>query len=125
MSLFSSKLRDANGNINNVDEMPIPTIDRPKFTWKRNVFNGLTFLLNDTAETLVDITNFTLVNGKWTATFVITIKDWFGVDTNDVINYQYGFFGSGFAAWWLLQHKRGYKPVQTVVSLGVTLSGNL
>ncbi len=124
-NLFNSKLRDAGGDINNVTSFDIDQQYRPKFTWKKNIFNGLTFLLNDTAETSVEINNFTLVNGKWTATFIITIKDWFGVDSNDVTTYQNGFFGNGFAAWWLLQHKRGYPPVQTIVSLGVTLTGNM
>ena len=124
-NLFNSKLRDAGGDINSVTSFDIDQQYRPKFTWKRNLFNGLTFLLNDTAETSVEINNFTLVNGKWTATFIITIKDWFGVDSNDVTTYQNGFFGNGFAAWWLLQHKRGYQPIQTIVSLGVTLTGNM
>jgi len=49
-----------------------------------------------------------------------------GLDNNDVQTYQnYPIIGNGFAAWWLLQHTRGYPPLETKVSLGVTLTGNL
>lgn len=95
------------------------------FSSASNLVNGLTILIDDTAETLVDITDFQLSNGVWTGTFVITIRDWFGVDKGDVTKYQFWPFGDGFAAWWTLQHQRNYPPLHTIVSVGITLSGHL
>jgi hypothetical protein len=124
--VFNDNLRIANGDINSVNSFEIPQDLHPKFNSESDLFSGFTILIDDTAETEVEITDYTIVNGKWKATFIITITDWFGMDNNDVDKYQYvPYIGNGFAAWWLLQHTRGYKPLETKISCAVTLSGNL
>lgn len=58
------------------------------------------------------------------------IYDHFGLDKNDVLKYQSkGLLsdpfnaGIGFAAWWRLQHTRGYKPLRTMIVLNASIKG--
>jgi hypothetical protein len=67
------------------------------------------------------LTNFSIntTTHKWTADLNITIKDHFGLDKNDALTYQN--YHAGFAAWWILQHCRGYKPFETKISFKMQL----
>lgn len=67
--------------------------------------------------------DFNKDTGEWTTELVVQIYDHFGLDDNDLNPYQYFHFG--FAAWWILQHKKGYKPLRTNILLNVKLKGNI
>jgi hypothetical protein len=41
------------------------------------------------------------------------------LDKNDALTYQN--YHAGFAAWWILQHCRGYKPFETKISFKMQL----
>jgi hypothetical protein len=53
-------------------------------------------------------------NNEFTASLSVTIHGHFGLDKHDALKYQYKSLG--FAAWWLLQHTRGYKPFETIIN---------
>jgi hypothetical protein len=110
-----------NWDINQVPAIVMPQADRPVFNGLHNKFNGLQILINDTEETIIELTNFSIntTTLKWTADINITIIDHFGLDKNDALTYQDKH--AGFAAWWILQHCRGYKPFETKVSFKMQL----
>lgn len=70
-----------------------------------------------TEETDIIIDNYRyLGNGKWYADITAVIHDHWGLDKNDALKFQNKpVVGDGFAAWWLLQHTRGYQPFVTTV----------
>ena len=110
-----------NWNINQVPPITMLQRDRPAFNGLHNQFHGLQILVNDTEETIIELTNFSIntTTHKWTADLNITIKDHFGLDKNDALTYQN--YHAGFAAWWILQHCRGYKPFETKISFKMQL----
>jgi hypothetical protein len=114
-------LKKANWNINSVDTIVMPQEQRPAFNGTYNKFTGLQILINDTEETIIELTGFSIhpVTHKWTANLNVIIKDHFGLDKNDALVYQDNHVG--FAAWWILQHCRGYKPFETVVKFKMEL----
>lgn len=115
---LNRRLSLANGNINNVQSFQI---ERPKFTGMYNMFHGLKILINDTECTEVKLLGFQQGSGtKWEADIQITIIDHFGLDKHDALKYQ-GTHG-GFAAWWVLQHMRGYQPFKTKITITKRLS---
>lgn len=117
-------LSNANWNIDNVAEIKMPLSQRPKFNNLFNKFTGLQILINDTEETIIELTGFSInpTTKKWTASLNIIIKDHFGLDKGDALKYQNNHVG--FAAWWLLQHCRGYKPFETQVKFKMNLVSN-
>jgi hypothetical protein len=114
-------LFNANWNINNVIEIKMPKEQRPIFNGLYNKINGLQILINDTEETIIELTGFSIntATHKWTANLNIIIKDHFGLDKNDALTYQNNH--AGFAAWWLLQHTRSYKPFETQIRFKMNL----
>ncbi|WP_376717536.1 DUF3289 family protein [Mucilaginibacter terrae] len=61
-------------------------------------------------------------NGYWSATLDITIHDHFGLDKIDALTYQKYHYG--FADWWILQHKRDYRPFETVIHVKKLITGH-
>lgn len=116
--LFSKDLNNrlfaAGGDINNVIPWTI-TNYRPIFDGNYNKVNGLQILINDTQETRIVVENYRQLGGtSWVADVTLVIRDHFGLDKTDALKYQWiPFYGSGFSAWWLLQHTRGYRPFET------------
>ena len=110
-----------NWDIDQVPTITMPQQDRPVFNGLHNKFHGLQILINDTEETIIELTNFSINANthKWTADLNITIKDHFGLDKNDAFTYQ--DYHAGFAAWWTLQHCRGYRPFETNISFKMQL----
>ena len=110
-----------NWDINQVPPITMPQADRPAFNGLHNKFHGLQILINDTEETIIELKDFSInaITHKWTADLNITIKDHFGLDKNDALTYQNSH--AGFAAWWILQHCRGYKPFETKISFKMQL----
>ena len=122
--LLNQKLANANWNITNVSEIDIPQEIRPAFNGAYNKFAGLQILVNDTEQTEIELNGFTIdpATHKWTAVITVKIKDHFGLDRHDALTYQ--DYHSGFAAWWILQHCRGYKPFETNISFTMNLVCN-
>ncbi len=63
---------------------------------------------------------FNKTTGDYKGIFKITLLDDFGLDKPDVIKNKSRFFvppkgGSGFKAWWILQHYRCYRPFITEI----------
>lgn len=115
---LQSELQESNGNMQSVINKPVQMLDiRPIFNGSYNKFRGLQILINDTEYTEVRLESITdSPNGQnWNVVVEVTIRDHFGLDKNDALTYQ--GWHSGFAAWWLLQHTRGYKPFETVVKV--------
>ena len=110
-----------NWDINQVTTITMLQGDRPVFNGLYNKFHGLQILINDTEETIIELTNFSInaTTHIWTANLNITIKDHFGLDKIDALTYQNNH--AGFAAWWILQHCRGYKPFETIISFTMQL----
>jgi len=119
--LLNNRLAAANWDITNVDTIIIPLAKRPRFTGTYHKFHGLQILINDTEETQIELNNFSIntITHKWTASITVTIKDHFGLDKNDALTYQDNH--AGFAAWWILQHCRGYKPFETQLKIELNL----
>ena len=116
-------LSDANWDINSVSVITLPLGQRPIFNGLHK-FTGLQILINDTEETIIELTGFSInaTTHKWTTNLNIIIKDHFGLDKNDALTYQ--GYHAGFAAWWLLQHTRGYKPFKTQIKFKMNLAPN-
>jgi hypothetical protein len=116
---LNKELRSANGNINSVADFEI---QRPVFNGNYNKTHGLTILINDTECTDIKLKGFTLRNGtNWSADVEITITDHFGLDKHDALEYQY--WHKGFAAWWILQHRRGFQPFKTKIVITKRING--
>lgn len=64
--------------------------------------------------------------GRWKVTICFEIVDHFGLDAGDAIDFQpYPIVGDWFAAWWVLQHQRGYIPFKTRMTILSTITGNI
>lgn len=122
---FGTDLNDqlkANGyNINSVPALSLNY--RPTYNGLYNKFHGLQILINDTEESDIQINSYSKSGTTWTAIVTVTIYDHFGLDKHDATTYQ--GYSDGFAAWWLLQHTRGYVPMTTVVTFQKQLFGRV
>ena len=61
--------------------------------------------------------------GIWAGDFFFEITDHFGLDKPDVIKFQDA--REGFAAWWILQHKKAYRPFITKLRFVTLLKGKI
>jgi Protein of unknown function (DUF3289) len=61
--------------------------------------------------------------GLWSADFYFEVTDHFGLDRHDAIAYQ--GYHSDFAAWWALQHRKGFKPFKTKITIFATIQGKI
>lgn len=98
----------------------------PHFNGWYNRWHGLTILINNTETADVwYLGNFNLDNNTkvWSADFYFEVTDHFGLDKHDALLYQK--YHAGFAAWWALQHRIGYKPFRTKITIFATLQGQL
>lgn len=118
---LGKELTDNQGDISKIDALKTNDI-RPTFGGLWNKFGGLQIAINDTEAHEIKLLNFSTYGGVlWTADIEVTIYDNFGLDKNDALTYQGKH--SGFAAWWLLQHTRGYKPFQTKFVIKTRIEG--
>jgi hypothetical protein len=123
---LNTALAQNGGNINDILFVQMPQRERPFFnsTWDR--INGLTILVNDTEQTDVyQLTDFqiNLSTGDWSGSFYFDVTDHFGLDREDAIEYQ--GTNDGFAAWWLLQHVRGYVPFKAKIRIVAKIKGDI
>ncbi|MDQ8003308.1 MAG: DUF3289 family protein [Pedobacter sp.] len=118
---LSGELTEVNGNIDNVIKLETNDI-RPIFNSGWNKFSGLQIAINDTEAHEIKLLNFKTEGGVlWSADVEVTIIDHFGLDKADALKYQAKH--RGFAAWWLLQHTRAYKPFVTKVVIKSSVGG--
>jgi len=60
------------------------------------------------------------------AIIIVEILDHFGLDLKDIEMKKDDFrYDVGFASWWILQHRKGYKPFITQVNVRYKISGAL
>lgn len=125
----------------NMDDNPINL--RPQFNAQGNCSwadkigydrsHGFQIIINDTEETQIYIhpDSYSYDGVRfWAVKVTIIIYDHFGLDKNDALTYQSTGWrsdpinaGAGFAAWWRLQHRRGYKPFRTMIVLNAFIKG--
>jgi hypothetical protein len=89
---------------------------------------GLGILVNDTEQLQVFRLNdfyYNTENNEWSGSFYFLTHDNFGLDDDDLREWQVGYFGEGFASWWILQHVRGFKPFRTEIRHIVKLRGKI
>ena len=117
------ELENSNGDINGISIALGDT--RPIFSSIYHQFHGLKILLNDTEHTRVKLLNYTFdqSTSEWEGDFYFEVIDHFGLDKADALKYQW--WHSGFAAWWILQHKRGYVPFRTVIRINARIRGKI
>jgi hypothetical protein len=109
-----------------IDEVIAPSdVSRPAL----NESHALTILINDTQKTNVyrlDSYNYDTQTGEWDCHFLVNVIDHFGLDDDDVIDFQNHFpGGNGFIAWWALQHRYGWAPFRTDIWFVVHLGGKI
>ena len=127
---FGARLNDElqvnGGDINSILEIQMPLLERPIFNSTWHKVTGYTILINDTEQTTVNqMTNFQInqSTGDWSGSFFFEITDHFGLDRADALKYQ--GINDGFAAWWLLQHDRGFIPEKTKIWVVATIKGKI
>jgi hypothetical protein len=120
---MEKELKKVGGDINQVSALNTENY-RPIFNSTYNKFSGLQIALNDTESNEIRLLNFTTTGGAyWSASVEVTLTDNFGLDINDARVYQGKH--SGFAAWYILQHKRGYVPFVTKIVIKSSIGGRL
>jgi len=87
----------------------------PAYTWKKNwnVLRGETIALNDIWATEVVLKEIKTEGDSCTVHYHVTLWDHFGLDSPDMEKFY--SYGSGFRAWFVLQHLFGYKPFLTKI----------
>jgi|GEM_PF-1232006 len=125
--VLNTALKATNGNFSTiVIPQVIPNSKRPKFKGNLNKIKGLQILINDTEQTRVGHLNDFVYNTNtrsWELTLFVQIYDHFGLDRHDAVVYQ--GWHAGFAYWWRLQHKYGYKPFRSDIRFKIKVRGNL
>lgn len=126
LKLFGERLRTelqkSNGSFSNMATIELDRI-RPIFGGSNNMRNGLTILLNDTEQSTIRLESYSRTGNKMNIVVEVTIKDHFGLDKHDAVSKD--FFHHGFQSWWVLQHRKGFIPFNTKVTVRKTLIINL
>jgi hypothetical protein len=119
---LSKELTKTSGKINQIPNIETNSF-RPIFNGFWNKFAGLQIAINDTEAHEIKLLNFrTEYSTFWYADVEVTIYDNYGLDKADALKYQGKHLG--FAAWWLLQHTRSYKPFVTKVVIKSRINGS-
>ncbi len=97
---------------------------RPRFSTLSDTFmGGLTICINDVWAYEISITEYTVGESDFSGKFKVTLYDQFGLDKPDV-DKKYGYL-AGFRSWFLLQHRRNYKPFITKIEFEEEFEGTL
>ena len=78
-----------------------------------NVLRGETIALNDIWATEVILKELKTEGDSCTVHYKVILWDHFGLDLPDLEKFY--SYGSGFRAWFVLQHLFGYKPFLTKI----------
>jgi hypothetical protein len=133
---FEKKLRLVDGDEKMIDFFELEGIRRFLFTASNGyLLKGPTILINDVSQVKYHIQSFNIDTlGNWEGTFYVETIDHFGLDDADpekflvIKGLNLGMFQnlhSGFAAWWILQHKKAYRPFITKLRFVTRLKGKI
>lgn len=124
-NVFEKKMREAGGDYTKIKFDDKAGIRRPNFSYGdsptlKTIVGGtqqLDFMLKSIT---VDIENRT-----YSGILKLTLYDDFGVDEPDVTNPSIAaLWGqNALAAFWILQHQRGYKPFRTMFNFNIPVKG--
>lgn len=65
-------------------------------------------------------------NKTWKACLYVEVIDNFGLDDNDIKKFQSNLLvGRSFAAWYILQQRKGFRPFQTKIKMMYCIEGNI
>jgi hypothetical protein len=134
--ILGEELKKVNYDKTKVRQIVLLPELRPIFSRANGyLFIGPTILINDTEQInyYLKSCEIDIVENKWKAYLDVEIIDHFGLDDDDPTNkikitgisMQYQFLHSGFAAWWILQHRRAYVPFITKIKFRAEISGSL
>lgn len=103
-----------------IDGLHLSIFGNPRFNTKSDLwFGGLTFAINDMQKYDIQIVSYKVVENKYKANLNLVLYDHFGLDPEDVIEYDYDLFES----WFVLQHSRGFKPFMTKIEISIEING--
>ncbi len=134
---LENKLNYQSGNILTMSTIVYYNNDKqlhPTFSTDYDKVHGLQILMNDTEYTDIFLEpntySYSSATKIWSAIIVVKIIDHFGLDTEDIYKFKdveiKGLpVGDGFAAWYALQHNKGYVPFLTRVVTRCRISGKL
>jgi hypothetical protein len=129
---FQIKLEEVNGQIELISSEILPNDLRYIFSAANGyLFKGPTILINDVSQVRYHLQSFDIDTvGNWQGIFYVEVVDHFGLDNNDPNHrlkrvFTYQFLNDGFASWWILQHRRNYKPFRTKIKFVICLEGNI
>lgn len=98
---------------------------RPQFDSGSDLIQGQQVALNDIWATNIVITEFKIKGEEYTIKYDVTFWDHFGLDKPDLEKW-FNIIGRAraiFAAWFTLQHLRGYKPFITKIHFSKEFKG--
>jgi Protein of unknown function (DUF3289) len=126
IKVFANELKSK--LIANNNQVPSQVIDLKNLhpSWgNSNILNGLAIFLHNSEQTKISYENYVFnpTTKEWSMDIFVEISDNFGLDRNDVLTYQNK--NVGFAAWWVLQHQRGYKPFKVKMLITQKIKGKL
>jgi len=112
------KKKDANENV----------FSRPIFNSWGDRFEGATIALNDIRATEVHVVDPSFQGDTYSIDYeVTTLWDHFGLDFPDMekVFNALPYVQNVFAAWFVLQHLRGYKPFITKITFQKSFKGDI
>ncbi len=100
---------------------------KPTFGSSLDTIKGETIALNDIWATEVHILGVEFDNDNYKIQYEVTLWDHFGLDITDIekIPNTFPLAKEAFAAWFALQHLRGYKPFLTKMTFTKEMEGNI
>lgn len=127
-TLITTSIVKANGNLKPLKN---ETVDwngkdygHPRFNTYGDTFaGGLTICMNDTWAYEVSITEYEINGSSFSGKYKVILYDHFGLDKPDV-EKKYSWL-AGFRSWFILQHRRNFKPFITKVEFDNSFNGNL
>jgi hypothetical protein len=134
---FEAALKENNGNIGAIINDPVRLQQvSPKFN---DNTGGLGITVDALNYVQIVLAKYEIIGNNYSISVQVQMFDSFGLDTPDILNFGkadpkakwYQKVGlwlkrqikGGFAAWWILQHVRGYKHLNTEIINNETIKG--
>jgi len=131
---FEGKLLSSNGDITHIEPIIyLKNTTHPVFDSNFDKGHGLIILIHNTESTSIKLEpgsySYNPETKVWSAIIVVEILDHFGLDRKDAVDHQTDHpllgIGVGIASWWVLQHKFGYIPFTTKITVRCRIIGLL
>ena len=92
-----------------------------------DVLDGETIATNDIHATEIVLKKVQVDGNDYTIDYQVTLWDHFGLDMTDIEAKpnSYAYAKEAFAAWFTLQHLRGYRPFITRITFDKSFKGNI